>query len=261
MEKSAQISEFRNGIAIVAGGSGGIGAAICEKLASRGVDVAFTYHKSKDKADQTAKRIEQHGQRSMPVQVDLRDAEAVAALVAKVTDTWGDPSTVVYAAGPLLRFHYIAKIPSAMFRDVMEHDVIGCYNLMHASIPALRKTRGALVAMATPALDHYVKKDILSIAPKAAIHAVVRGIACEEGRYGVRANSVGIGLVGDFGLIDALRANGDVDDRFLQTTYEQVPLGRLGRAEEIAEATVFLASERASFVTGQILMVDGGLAA
>lgn len=258
---SDQLGEFRNGLAIVAGGSGGIGAAICEKLASRGVDVAFTYHRSKDNADRTCQRIEKHGRRSMAVQVDLKDAAAVTALVAKVSKDWGEPSTVVYAAGPLLRFRYIAKIESELFREVMETDVVGCFNLMHAAIPALRATRGAFVAMSTPAIDHYVKKDILSIAPKAAIHALIRGIAVEEGRYGVRANSVGIGLVGDAGLFDTLVKNGDIDDRFVQTTYEQVPLQRLGKADEIAEATAFLASERASFVTGQLLMVDGGLAA
>jgi len=252
--------EFRNGVAFVAGGSGGIGAAICEKLASRGVDVALTYNSNRQKAEEAASRVEKHGRRSMIAQLDLTDISAVVALTARITNEWGAPSTVIYAAGPPLKFKHISQVDSDLFRQVMETDVVGCYNLIKANIDGLRNTRGAFVAMATPAIKRYTKKDILSIAPKAAIHALVRGIAAEEGRYGVRANAVGIGLVGDAGQFETLRKNGDIDDKFLQTTFEYVPLQRLGRAEEIAEATAFLASERASFITGQLLMADGGLA-
>lgn len=259
MSNDKSDKKFRNGIAIVAGGSGGIGGAICEKLASQGVKVAFTYNRNKERAEQVVNKIEAYGQTALAAQVDLLDFNGVSQFLATVCDTWGEPSTIVYAAGPPLKFKYISQIEPDMFRQIMESDIFGCYNLIYAGLPSLRNTKGAFVGLSTPAIEHYTKRDILSVAPKAAIHSVVRGIASEEGRFGVRANSVGLGLVGDAGLFESLRENGDIDDKFMRTTYERVPLGRLGRAEEIAEAVTFLASERASFITGQLLMADGGL--
>lgn len=257
----AEEAGFRNGIAVVAGGSGGLGRAICEKLAAQGVDVAFTYNRNAERAKAVAAAIGGHGARAMAVQTDLVDEQQVVRLLDRVTGEWGRPSTVIYAAGPQLYFKYISQLEPALFKATMDQDVNGFYNLVSASLSQLRQEKGALVSLATPAIVRHTKKDILSIAPKAAIHSIVRGIAVEEGRFGVRANSVGVGLVGDAGLFDSLTANGSIDEKFIQTTYERVALQRLGRANEIAEAVIFLASERASFITGQLLMADGGLSA
>jgi NAD(P)-dependent dehydrogenase (short-subunit alcohol dehydrogenase family) len=116
-----------------------------------------------------------------------------------------------------------------------------------------------LVAISTPAIRRYAVKDILSAAPKAAIEQVVRGVAAEEGRYGVRANCVGSGVITD-GMYDALVENGDFTERFLTNTKQLLALGRLGTAVDIANAVGFLASDRAGYITGQTLMVDGGFA-
>ncbi len=262
MDDSApQRAEFRNGIAIVAGGSGGLGAAICDRLAQSGVDIACTYFRNEAAAAATVKQLEERGVRAMAVRTDLTDIAQVNRLVETVRDTWGNPGTVIYAAGPQLHFRYISKLEPDLFRHTMEQDVNGFYNLAFTVLPVLREERGALVALSTPAITRYTKKDLLSVAPKAAIHSIVKGIAVEEGRFGVRANSVGVGLVGDAGLFESLKENGSIDDKFMEATYQEVPLGRLGRAAEIAEAVAFLASERASFVTGHILMADGGLSA
>lgn len=260
-DPTTERGEFRNGIAIVAGGSGGLGAAICERLAEGGVDIALTYFRNAGAAAETVARLEKRGVRAMAVQTDLTELTQVTRLVETVRSAWGNPSTVVYAAGPQLYFRYISKLEPELFRHTMEQDVGGFYNLAFAALPPLREERGALVALSTPAITKYTKKDLLSVAPKAAIHSIIKGIAVEEGRFGVRANSVGVGLVGDAGLFESLKQNGSIDDKFMKATYERVPLGRLGKASEIAEAVAFLASERASFVTGHILMTDGGLSA
>lgn len=258
-ELGVKQSGFRNGIAVVAGGSGGLGSAICQRLASEGIDVAFTYNRNAERARAVVDQIKGYGSRALAIQTDLTDMAQVDRLLAQVQSEWGTPSTIIYAAGPQLYFKYISQLDPAIFRATMDQDIYGFYNLASACLPLLRQERGALVALSTPAIVRYTKKDILSIAPKAAIHSVVRGIAVEEGRFGIRANSVGIGLVGDAGLFETLTANGDIDEKYMQATYERVPLQRLGLANEIAEAVIFLASERASFITGQLLMVDGGL--
>ena len=116
-----------------------------------------------------------------------------------------------------------------------------------------------MIATVTPALRRPTTRDILSAGPKAAIEALMRHTAVEEGRFGVRANCVGVGLLQD-GMYHALKASGDFDDRYITASLKNLPLGRMGTAAEIADAVSFLASDKAAYITGQTLMVDGGYA-
>ena len=123
----------------------------------------------------------------------------------------------------------------------------------------LRKAKGAIAAVATPAIRRATGKDVLSAAPKAAVEALVKHIAVEEGRFGVRANCVGVGILED-GMYHALKASGDFDDRYINAALKNLPLGCLGTAEQIADAVTFLVSDKAAYITGQTLNVDGGYA-
>ena len=107
------------------------------------------------------------------------------------------------------------------------------------------------------ALRRYAKTDILSVAPKAAVESIVRAVALEEGRFGIRANSVGVGLVAE-GMFHALQAQGGIDAAWLAAAKANLAVQRLGTADDIAGAVAFLASDRAAYVTGQLLCVDGG---
>jgi NAD(P)-dependent dehydrogenase (short-subunit alcohol dehydrogenase family) len=100
-------------------------------------------------------------------------------------------------------------------------------------------------------------RDGLSAAPKGAVEALVRGLAAEEGRFGIRANCVGPGMLTD-GMAQRLIASGSLDDRALDAARARIPLRRFGTADDIAEAVCFLASDRAGFISGQKLDVDGG---
>ncbi|MDF3073634.1 MAG: short-chain dehydrogenase [Alphaproteobacteria bacterium] len=247
------------GGAFVAGGSGGIGRAICRMLAETGCDVALTYHNGRERAEATAELVRAAGRKAVVLQIDLRDEKAVARAVDETALDFGALHTAIYAAGPYIHMRHISRIEPALFRDTMEQDAFGCFNLIHAALPHLRSAKGAFVALATPALRRYAVKDVLSVAPKAAIEALIRGVAAEEGRFGVRANGVGVGVIED-GMYHALMETGDFDQRFLDASRQNMALRRLGTADEIAEAVVFLASARARWITGQTLMVDGGYA-
>ncbi|MDR3498802.1 MAG: SDR family oxidoreductase [Parvibaculum sp.] len=250
---------FASGVALVAGGSGGIGAAICRTLAEAGSDVALTYHSNKARAEAVAAEVRALGRKAEIHAVDLNDDVAVAAFVDGAAASFGGVHTAIYAAGPYINMRHIARLEPKLFRDTVATDLFGCYHLLHAALPHLRKSRGVAVALATPAIRRYAVKDVLSAAPKAAVEAVVKGIAAEEGRFGVRANCVGVGVISD-GMYHQLLATGDFDERFIETTKAVVALKQLGTAQNIADAVAFLASDRASYITGQTLMVDGGYA-
>lgn len=258
-EPAKTTARFATGTAIVAGGSGGIGAEICRVLAQAGADVTLTYNKSRDRAEAVAETVRAAGRRAEAVQVDLTDDQAVSRFVEAAAMVFGGIHTAIYAAGPYINMRHISRLKPAMFRETVSTDVFGCYHFLHAALPHLRRTRGVVAALATPAVRRYAVKDVLSAAPKAAIEAVIKGIAAEEGRFGIRANCIGVGVIED-GMYHALIATGDFDERFLQATRDTVALRRLGSAREIADAVAFLVSDRATYITGQTLMVDGGFA-
>ena len=260
MTQPERLPDFpTGGCAVVIGGSGGIGRAIAIQLAERGCDVALSYFKGGARADETAALVRSAGREAHVGQVDLREEAEVRRFVDEAAQHFGGVHTAVYAAGPYIPMRFIGQQPSASFREVMEHDAFGCFHLVKAALPHLRTAKGSFTAIVTPAIRRYAVRDILSAAPKAAIEQLVKGLAAEEGRFGVRANAVGVGVITD-GLYHALVESGDFDQRFLDASRQAMALKRLGTADEVAEGVVFLASQRARWITGQTLMVDGGYA-
>ena len=260
MTTAERLPEFpAGGCAVVIGGSGGIGRAIAVQLAGRGSDVAFSYFKGTARANETASLVRSAGQEVHVGKVDLREEVEVRRFVDEAAEHFGGVHTAVYAAGPYIPMRFISQQPASAFREVMEHDTFGCFNLIQAVLPHLRTAKGSFTALVTPAIRRYATRDILSAAPKAAIEALVKGLAAEEGRFGVRANAVGVGVITD-GLYHALVESGDFDQRFLDASRQVMALKRLGTADEVAEGVVFLASSRARWITGQTLMIDGGYA-
>jgi NAD(P)-dependent dehydrogenase (short-subunit alcohol dehydrogenase family) len=249
--------EARPGVAVVTGGSGGIGAAIVELLAARGCDVAFTYHRNDEAAAAVGEAVAAHGRRQMHRRVDVTDAAAVAAFVNDAATDHGAIHTVVSAAGPLIPMRYVSQIDPELFKEKVEVDLIGAFNLVHASLPHLRESHGSLVAVTSMAVRTYPPKDSLSAVPKGGIEALVRAVAAEEGRFGVRANSVGPGLMAA-GMYHALVASGDFSPELLEAGTKAIALGRPGEAIDVAEAVVFLASDAAAYITGQAIDASGG---
>jgi NAD(P)-dependent dehydrogenase (short-subunit alcohol dehydrogenase family) len=252
-------ADFRDrpGTAFVVGGSGGLGAAICRELAVRGSDVALTYRGNEDAAQRLAADIGDWGQRAWAVALDLADHEQARASVDAIAAAAGGIHTLVYAAGPHVPQKHLSTVDPGEVRWQLDVDAAGFFAVAQPAIPHLREREGSIVAVTTAATRRFPVRDGLSSIPKAAVEAAVRGFAAEEGRFGVRANTVGPGMLTD-GMAERLMASGDLDERALDAARANIAMRRFGAAADIAEAVCFLASSRARFITGQHLDVDGG---
>jgi len=251
------VPDFPDGVALVVGGSGGLGSAIARGFAAAGATLAITYRHNKDKADEVADGIRAKGGTCSVHQVALGELDSVKACLDQLVEDYGQIHTIAHAAGTHIDQPYVSQLTPEQWRNTMDWDVNGFFHVAHAALPHLRKSQGSIVFVSTAGLKRFPPGDVLSVAPKSAIEALMRGIAREEGRYGIRANNIAVGVV-DAGMFPKLVERGELSQEWVDAATRNTPLRRFGRPEEIADAAVFLASSRARYITGQTLFVDGG---
>lgn len=244
----------RGGVAVVLGANGGLGSSIARELLERGCAVALTYRTDAGALERLL------GARATAYRLDLTDATACAEVIDRIAAELGGIHTLVYASGPHVPMTHLSRVAPEAMRGQLDADVAAFFNAVQPALPHLRVAHGSLVAVTTAATSRFPVRDGLSSAPKAAIEALVRALAVEEGRFGVRANCVGPGMLTD-GMAERLIRSGELDEHALKVARGNIPLRRFGTAQDIAEAVCFLASERAGFISGQKLDVDGGYGA
>jgi NAD(P)-dependent dehydrogenase (short-subunit alcohol dehydrogenase family) len=247
---------FPPGVALVIGGSGGIGQAICRRAAQAGSSVALTYHTNRDAAEQAADSVRAAGQTAIVLQADVADDAALASTVNQLAAEHGPIHSVFVATGYDIQMKLIAEVTPQEWRRVIDSDVNGFFNILHATLPHLRAQGGSYVHIGSAGQLRFPPRDVLSVAPKGAVQQLIRGVAREEGVHGIRANSIAIGVI-ETGIFLRLKETA-FDQAWHDAVLSTLALKRYGQPEEVAELAVFLASQRASYVTGQMIALDGG---
>ena len=252
------MATFPQGCAIIFGGSGGIGSGISRSFAAAGSDIAIVYRNGRDRAEQIAQDAGKYDRKVSVHQADVTDENMVRQVIDDAIAAHGRIHSVVWAAGPLVNQRYLASTPMEEWRHAFEVEVHGFLAVAQTVIPHFREVGGgSFVTLGSAGHDWWPQRDGMSVAVKASNEQLMKGIAKEEGRYKIRANSVLVGVI-DAGQLHELTRIGQIDQRWIDNTHRLLCLKRWGTAEEIGHACVFFASNEAAYVTGQRISVSGG---
>lgn len=240
--------EFQNRVAIVTGGSRGIGRAIVQALAREGAKVAFTYAQNKGLAEELA-----NGETVVAFQTDVTDFNQAKDFVKQVKDKWGGVDLLVNNAG-ITRDKLTAMMSEKDWDDVIDTNLKGLFNITKPVVSLMiRQKRGAILNITSISGIIGMPGQINYSSSKAGVIGFTKALAKELAKIHVTVNALAPGFV-------ETDMTAVLNEEYKAKALEQVPLGRFAKPSEIAEVALFLLSDKASYITGQVIQADGGLA-
>lgn len=254
-EGNIGVSKEKGG-ALVLGGTGGLGSAIVRRLAQDWGHVDFTYRSNEMKAKALSDELTGLAD-IVSHRLDIADEQRLADVVQSVHARSGGLRAVIFSSGMHIPQIHVSKLQPDQWHEAVQAELMGFIALVRQVLPVLRETGGSIVNIGSVAPHWFVVGDALSAVPKAGSETLCRAVAKEEGRFGVRANTVAPGIM-EVGIGGALMGTIYSDDIWEQSK-RNTPLRRFGTGEDVAGITAFLCSGEASFITGQTIIVDGGL--
>ncbi|MCY8892013.1 EF-P-5 aminopentanone reductase [Bacillus spizizenii] len=238
-----------NKTALITGASGGIGKSISETLAAEGYNLLLHYHTNQNAAAELAEKLrETFGVHTEILQADLSAPEGAD----KLTSSIDQPVDAIVLNSGRSHFGLITDVDNATVQEMVQLHVASPYMLTRNLLPGMiRNKSGAIVAVSSIWGETGASCEVLYSMAKGAQHSFVKGLAKELAPSGIRVNAVAPGAV-DTNMMNQFTPSEK------EEIADEIPIGRLARPQEIADATAFLLSEKASYVTGQILSVNGG---
>ncbi|MCW2996857.1 MAG: short chain dehydrogenase [Solirubrobacterales bacterium] len=250
--------DFEGRNVLVVGGSGAIGASVCRMLGERGAQVMLTYARSRDAADRVAALLEPVRLAGVE-QVDITDPDAVERLLETARERMGGVDAVINTAGYMHGLHPFVEMDLAEVRDTVALELFGVMHLARAAVPLMREAGyGRLVTVASDSGKVGAKGVAASAAARGGVIAFSKSIAREVADKDICVNVVCPGPT-DSALFDTLTSEDDMSGKQMRAMVRAIPKRRAAQPDEVAAVALFLASEAASFVTGQAISASGGL--
>ncbi|TXK44921.1 SDR family oxidoreductase [Pontibacter qinzhouensis] len=242
-------------VAIVTGGGSGIGEAICKKFANEGARVVVAGF-PEDSVEEVANEITKAGGKAVAFTGDLSVEANARKCVELTVQEFGKLDILINNAGVFPEVNLVTDYTEEAFDYMLRHNNKTTFLMSKAALPELQKTKGNIVIAGSEAGMVGIPQNAAYGGTKAFNHAFMRGLAVEQAQFGVRCNCVGPGPI-DTAWTHA--STGPMDKEMEKTNKIATPIGRLGTPEEVANVYLFLASAEASYVTGAVYMVDGGI--
>ena len=239
-------------VAIVTGASGGIGRAIALELGQHGYDVAVHYARNEMKALEVVEELKALGAKAQAFGADIADYKACETLVKDVIQTFGRVDVLVNNAG-ITNDHLILRMDEAMFSSVIDTNLKGTWHMIkHVTRPMIKQKYGRIINITSVVGEIGNAGQANYAASKAGIRGITQSLAKELGKKNITLNAIAPGFI-ETAMTDGLAS--EIKDAYLA----QIPLARFGTPEDVAKTVTFLASEGASYITGQTIQVNGGM--
>ena len=247
------MSEFEGRAVIVTGGSRGIGRAIVKELSARGANVAFSFTRNKEMADELVAEVTGTGRRALAFQTDVTDAAGAEQMVRSVKSEFGSVDYLVNNAG-ITRDKLIMMMSEEDWDAVLDTNLKGVFNVTRPAVAIMvRQRRGSILNIASISGVVGMPGQTNYSASKAGLIGFTKALAKEVARRSITVNALALGMV-ETDMTSSLA------EEYRQKIIEQIPLSRYGTAAEVARIAAFLLSDDALYITGQVLQADGGLA-
>lgn len=249
------MNRLKSKVAIVTGGATGIGEAICKKFASEGASVVIAGF-TEDPVEKVVKEIQDNGGTAIAFTGDISTEANARNCVELAVKQYGKLDILINNAGVFPEVNLLQDFSEKAFEYMIKNNVKSAFVMSKAALPELHKTKGNIVSAGSEAGVLGIAQNTPYGGTKGFIHAFMKGLAVEQAQFGVRCNIVGPGPIDTAWTHES---TGPMDSKMVKMMKEATPMGRRGTPEEVANVYLFLASDEASYVTGALYMVDGGI--